>query len=366
VDAIPPPPPSAPTPYVPQAAPPKAGSKRWLVVGLVVVVLIGVLGGGAAFANASLSSTYSPQRAVADYFSAQRRGDVTGMLANATYLKGNATYAQFFTKQALVAMMSIPQNTAITDVKVVSTADVDASTSRVAVSMTWAGNQRTHAYIVRKDTSRVHYALYNSWRVEIPMVTINVSLPNQPGVILLDSMDMPVGATPTAIQAIEGYHSVTMIYNDFYDTLAQTADGVDSSPTVSFPSKVNSTFTAAAATSIKAALVSCDASVYSDCINHPYQAPSGKYVGFTGFPGYSEIDAYSTWSFAFSSDPTAGMILTVTTEPGKLTASGQCALTMTVDGSKNYNFAGSWTGTVIFKNGTFTTSVNYNCTKVKV
>jgi hypothetical protein len=336
------------------------------VLGIVVVLLIAALGGGAAYANASLSSTYSPQRAVTDYFAAQGRGDINGMLSNATYLKGDAAYTQFFSKQALVAMMSVPQNTAIAGVKVVSAADVDASTSRVAVSMTWAGNQRTHAYTVRKDTSRVHYALYDSWRVEIPMVTINVSLPNQPGVIWLDSMALPAGATPTAIQAIEGYHSVTMIYTDFYDTASQTADGVDSSPTVSFPSKVNATFSAAAATSIKAAFVNCDASVYSDCINHPYQVPSGKYVGFTGFPGYSEIDAYSTWAFAFTTDPTAGMTLTVTTEPGKLTASGQCALTMTVDGSKNYNFAGNWTGTVIFKSGTFTTNVNYNCTKVKV
>jgi hypothetical protein len=47
---------------------------------LAIIVLFG--GGAGAFANASLSSTYSPGRAVTDYLAAMSRDDVTYMLAN--------------------------------------------------------------------------------------------------------------------------------------------------------------------------------------------------------------------------------------------------------------------------------------------
>ena len=332
------------------------------MLGIVVVLLIAVLGGGAAYANASLSSTYSPQRAVTDYFAAQGRGDINGMLSNATYLKGDGADAQFFGKDALTKMLALSQNTAVSDVKVVATLAVDASTSKVTVSMTWAGNQRTHGYTVRKDTSRVHDFFYDSWRVEIPSATVNVSLPNQPGAIEMDGISLPAAGATTAIQVIEGYHSVMMLKTDFYDSASQVVDGADGNATVSFPSKLSASFSAAAATSIKAAFASCDPSSDSYCINHTYQVPSSAYEAFTGFPGYSEIDAYSSWSFTFSSDPTAGMSLVVAPDAGKLTGSGKCAVTMTVDGSSHYNFSGTWVATITYTNGTFTTGVVYNCT----
>lgn len=328
----------------------------------MVLLLIGGLGGGAAFANASLSSTYSPQQAVADYFAAQSRGDLNGMWANATYLTGGVTNAQFFGKDPLAKMLSLSQNKAVSNVRVVSTKAVDVSTSTVTVSMTWAGNQRTHTYLVRKDRSRVHYVFYYSWRVEIPFVTITFTLPNQPGAIEVDGMGLPAGAPPTAIQAIEGYHSVAMLKSDFYDSASQFVDGADGNPTASFLSPVSSSFHDAAATSIKAAFVSCDSSQNSFCVNHAYQVASGHYDAFQGLPGYSEIDAYSTWSFALASDPTAGMTLVVTPDPGKVTAGGKCAVTMTVDGSNHYNFKGSWVATLTYANGTFATTVIYNCT----
>ena len=371
VEAPPPPPTTVPPQYFPppegppatsQSAPRGRGSRRWLVIGIVVVLLLAVLGGGAAYANASLSSTYSPQRAVTDYFAAQGRGDLNGMLSNATYLKGAGADAQFFGRDALTKMLTLSQNTAVADVKVIATLEVDASTSKVTVSMTWAGNQRTHGYTVRKDTARVHDFFYDSWRVEIPSTTVNVALPNQPGGIQMDGITVTANGTTTAIQVIEGYHSVTMLKTDFYDSASQVVDAADGNATVSFPSKVSSSFSAAAATSIKAAFVSCDASSDSYCIDHTYQVPSGHYEAFTGFPGYSEIDAYSNWSFTFSSDPTAGMALVVTPNPGKLTSSGKCAVTMTVDGSSHYNFSGTWVATLTYTSGTFATAVVYNCT----
>jgi hypothetical protein len=377
VDEVIPPPPTAPPDYVPppglvpppatayatpQGAPRQGGSRRWLVIGLVVVLLIGILGGGAAFANASLASTYSPQQAVTDYFAAQGRGDVTGMLANATYLNGDPTYAPFFGNDALAKMVSLSQNTAISHVNVISTKAVDSATSTVTVSMTWSGNVRTHTYIVRKDTSRVHYFFYDSWRVEIPFVTIAAILPPQAGAIEVDGMSLPAGAPPTAIQVIEGYHSVAMLSSDFYDGATQIVYGVDGNPAPTFLGTIKTSFRNAAATSIKAAFLTCDPAQYSDCIDHTYPVKAGYYDALTGFPGYSEIDVYSAWSFAFSSDPTAGMALVVTTAPGKLTAGGKCAVTMTVDGSTHYNFSGSWAATLDYKSGTFTTVVEYNCT----
>lgn len=389
-DAIIPPPPTAPPEYVPPptapaeyvpppsyvpppatayatslAAPRQGGSRRWLVIGLVVVLLIAVLGGGAAFANASLSSTYSPQQAVTDYFAAQGRGDVNGMLTNATYLNGDATYAPFFGKDALAQMLSLSQNKAVSNVNVVSTKAVDASTSTVTVSMTWSGNERTHTYIVRKDTSRVHYVFYDSWRVEIPFVTISVVLPLQAGAVEVDGMALPAGAPASAIQVIEGYHSVTMLSSDFYDAATQIVYGVDGNPAPTFLGTIKTSFRDAAATSIKAAFLTCDPVTYSDCISHAYVVRAGYYDALTGYPGYSEIDAYSNWSLAFSSDPTARMALVVTTEPGKLTASGTCAVTLTVDGSSHYNFSGRWAATLNYKSGTFATVVNYNCTSAQ-
>lgn len=364
-DYVPPPsytPPPATAPTAPQGAPRQGGSRRWLVIGIVVVLLIAILGGGAAFANASLSSTYSPQRAVIDYFAAQSRGDVNTMLSNATYLKGDATYAPFFGKDALAKMASLSQNKAISNVNIVSTKAVDASTSTVTVSMTWSGNERTHTYIVRKDTSRVHFVFYNSWRVEIPFVTIAVILPPQAGAIEVDGTGLPAGAPPTAIQVIEGYHSVTMLGSDFYDAATQIVYGVDGNPAPTFLGTIKTSFRDAVATSIKAAFLTCDPATYSDCISHTYPVRAGYYDALTGYPGYSEIDVYSAWSFAFSSDPTARMNLVVTAQPGKLTASGTCAVTLTVDGSSHYSFSGSWAATISYANGTFATVVNYNCT----
>src|SRR4029077_14952223 len=94
-----PPPMSAPMPMPPAFAPPQAarkGGRRGLLIGAIVAVfLILVLGGGAALANASLSSTYSPKAAVSDYFAAQARGDVDGMWSNATYMNGGGSDSLF-------------------------------------------------------------------------------------------------------------------------------------------------------------------------------------------------------------------------------------------------------------------------------
>jgi hypothetical protein len=154
---------------------------RLLVIGLVVVLVLGGLGAGAYLANASLSSSYNADRAVTDYFAAQKRGDVHGMMSNATFLRGDGSFIDMFGEGALSAMMGVPQNLDVQNVKVTSTRVIDDSTRGVTVSMIWNGAQRSTDYVVLKDPARVHYALYYSWRVQIPYVTITVVLPRQGG-----------------------------------------------------------------------------------------------------------------------------------------------------------------------------------------
>src|SRR5262249_35063148 len=161
-------------------------------------IFLVLLGGGAALANASLSTTYGASRAVTDYFAAMSRGDVSYMLANANYPKGAGGPS---------AMMALDQNRAISDVKVIATSDLDSNTSKVSVSLTWAGKSTSETYIVHKDPSRKHYVLYSSWRIDIPSSTISVSLPPQGGSIGIDGV---YDQSTSAIQAIQGYHAVSM------------------------------------------------------------------------------------------------------------------------------------------------------------
>ena len=52
---------------------------RWLLIALGILMAILAVDGAGVAANAALSSLYSPQRAIADYFAAQSSGSVSGM-----------------------------------------------------------------------------------------------------------------------------------------------------------------------------------------------------------------------------------------------------------------------------------------------
>src|SRR5215510_5023805 len=262
----PPPPPSEPPPYAPAteprpAAPPpgRGGIMRPLVIGVTAVVVLAALAGGAAFAHLSLTSTYSPQKAVADYFAAMGRGDVDGMMSNATFLSSEGSDTNFFGKGAVTAMMAAGQNRRITDVRVGSPQTVDGSTSSVKVTVGWAGVSRILEYKVRKDPARAHFLFYDSWRVEIPFTTINLTLPNQAGVVQVDGIALQASPAKKA-DVIQGFHTVAMQATDFYPARSMVVDGVGKSPDVTFPSDLSASATAAAAAAIKAAFGSaaCD------------------------------------------------------------------------------------------------------------
>jgi hypothetical protein len=360
-----PPPTAAPMPMPPTFAPPpaaKKGGSRGLLIGAVVaVLLILVLGGGAVLANASLSSTYSPKAAVSDFFAAQARGDVNGMWSNATFMSGGGS-DNLFSKDAVTAMMATDKNKAISNVSVTSTQDLDSSTSKVSVSMAWSGTQITHTYTVTKDTTRVHDLFYYSWRVVIPAQAITVTLPNQPGDVQVDGISV---ASPSSVQVIQGYHTVKMLATDIYDEVSETANASDGGANASFTSQVGQGAFKAASDSVNKAFANetCDASKYFDCPNHKYTVPAGYYDTLPAAGG--DIRANSSWTIVFNGDPTTGMKLIVTTDAGKVTASGTCAMTLTVDGNRTYQFTGSWTGTLTFSSAGVASDIVENCDSTK-
>ena len=362
----PPPPAYAPYPAYPPPAKPRRTGRLLLIIGLIVVLLIGAGGAGAVLANASLTSTYSAEKTVADYLAAQKGGNSAYMLANANYLRGDGSYSQYFEAGGLDAMLAIPQNKDITNVNVASTTVVDSNTRTVNVTMTWAGHHVVRAFTVHRDPDRVHFGFYNSWRIDIPFAVITVTLPNQPGSIAVDGLTLPQGAIKD-IQVIQGFHKVTMASTDFYDSASQDADTIDGGATVVFPSTISATATAAAKATIKKAFNACDAATNADkaCLGRTYTAANQPgFIYYFSLPGYGEVD-YTKYVLSLTSDPTTNMKLVVGTDAGKVNASGTCAYTMTVDGTRKYYMKGTWTATLTMSGGTFGYNLIYFCLKAK-
>jgi hypothetical protein len=281
------------------------------------------------------------------------------MTSDATFLSDDSASSQFFTKDGVTAMLTADQNKQISNVKVGSASTVDDSTDSVSVTLSWGGTSRNLTYKVRKDSSRVHYLFYPSWRVQVPFTTITLTVPNQGGTVQVDGLSLPANSKKT--EAIQGFHSVTMQATDFYSANTQVADGVDGSPIVAFPTDLSSSARAAAASSIKAAYgnVTCDVTKYFDCPNHRYTVKAGYYDVLPAAGG--DIRANSWWSLAFVGDPTTSMKLMVSTTSGQVDASGICGMTLTVDGKSTYNFVGDWTGRLTWSGGAFSSDVTINC-----
>ncbi len=351
-------------PSVELATPAPKRQRRKLPIALAAGgVLVVLLGACAIVANALLSQTYSAQRAVHDYFAAQARRDVDGMLANATFLRGEGSYSDFFGKTALEAMMTLPANSDLHDVKLTSVRDVDSSTKAVTVSMTWNRVARTETLTVRQDTSRVHWLLYPSWRVEIPSILINVKLPNQPGVVSLDGIPAPA-ANQTAIQSIRGFHKVTMLSTAFWREASQDVDAVDSSPTATITGTITQSAIDQASAVVRDTFSTCDPSKYDGCFNHTYSAPNNKFIWYFTLPGYGDV-AYTKYIDALTNDPTVGMKLTVEAEAAKVSVSGTCTETMTVDGSRHYQLKGDFSGTLTWTGSGFGSDLTWNCERAK-
>jgi hypothetical protein len=341
------------------AAPRAKPSRRTLMLALLAAGLL-ILGIGAFVANSVLSESYSARRAVQDYFNAQSHRNVDGMLANATFLRGEGSYGVFFDKTMLEGMMQLPANSAISNLQITSVRDADSDTKSISVSLTWNGTKRDETLAVRKDTSRMHWLFYPSWRVQIPFSTIDVGLPNQAGRISIDGVDTPPGANQAELETIMGYHLVAMAGTDILDSASQTVGALSPDASVTFEAKLNAAALDSAKNAIVDAFNNCDPAKYDDCINHTYKAPDSNYIYYFDAPGYGQIN-YASYRYAILGDPTTGMKLTVEKDTGKVSVSGSCARSLTVDGSRHYSFKGTYTGTLTWEDGGFNSDIYGDC-----
>ena len=357
--------PPAPPPTDLVAPPPTPTPKRRrlpLVLGAVAVLVI-ALAAGAVAANASLSQTYSASQAVQDYYAAMAHRNADGMLANATFVRGDGSYGDFFARPALLGMLALPANSDIHNVKVTSDRRIDGSSRSITVSMTWNGKQRSETLTVRKDPSRVHWLFYPSWKVEIPATHIHIKLPNQTGLVSLDGI-LGSSDNQATLQAVPGYHRVDMAETTLYDASRADVEAADPSANVTLEGKIRASALDAAQASVKDAFNNCDVAKYDDCLNHTYSAPDRNFIWYFKLPGYGNVN-YLKYVYTMVGDPTAGMKLTVESETGKLSVIGSCATLLTVDGSRRYNLKGSYTGTLTWTGGGFTSDIVGSCDEAK-
>jgi hypothetical protein len=364
--ATPPAPPAPKAPPVADVATPTPTRKRRrrlpLVLGAVGVIVI-ALAAGAVLANASLSQTYGASRAVQDYYAAMAHRNADGMLANATFVRGDGSYSYFFAKPALQGMLALPANSDIHNVKVISDHPIDGSSRTVSVTMTWNGKESSETLTVRKDPSRVHWLFYPSWKVEIQATHIHIKLPNQAGFVSLDGILGP-SENQTTVQAVPGYHRIDIAATTLYEGSRADVEATDASASVTLEGKIRASALDAAQVSVKNAFNNCDVAKYDDCLNHTYSAPDRNYIWSLKLPGYGNVD-YATYVYTMVGDPTAGMKLTVESETGKLSVSGTCATLLTVDGSHRYNLKGDYTGTLTWTGGQFSSHIVGGCAEAK-
>jgi hypothetical protein len=349
------------SPVPPSAA--KAGGRRrrWPLIAGLAGVLVLALAGGAVAANSALSQTYSPQRAVADYLAAQQRDDARAMWAGAAYARGDGSYALLFDQTALRTMMQIPENSKLGDVRIISTRQLDSGRREVAVNLVWNGVPRALTLTVNKDPNASHWLFYPSWKVEIPYSTISITLPNQPGPIRIDGIGLPAGASQTSIQVIQGFHEVTMVESALLDQASQKVDAVGSTP-ISLPGTISKAATVAAADAVRYGFSHC---ITTDgCFDHTYTAPNNNFIYYMPLPGYGDVN-YTKYVITLTGDPTATMKLTVLADTGKVSVSGPCTSTFTIDGRRQYSLKGDFSGTLTLNGTTFDSDLGWDCATAK-
>jgi hypothetical protein len=347
----------------PPAAPTRRSPRRmaFMLAGVGLAVVILVLAGAAA--NAALSQTYSARQAVLDYFGALARRDVDGVLANASYQRGEGAYSAFFGRPAIQGMLKLPANSDIHNVRITDNRGIDGSTRSVTVALTWNGSERSLAYTVRQDPARTHWLFFHSWRVEIPSNLIRVTQPNQPGNVLLDGIPTSTEGS-TAIQAVPGFHRVSMDSTTLWDTATKDVDAVESNAAVTLDGTIRASALDAARQAVKEGFNSCDAAKYAGCFNHTYPAPDRNFIYYFTLPGYGNVD-YAKYVVALRDDQTADMKMTVQADSGKVSVSGTCRETITVDGSRKYSLKGDWNGTLTLNGGGFDSDVTWRCDLAK-
>ena len=324
-------------------------------LGLLAVILI-VAG---ALASASLSQTYSARQAVLDYYAALAHRDADGVLANASFVQGEGSYSAFFGKPAIKGMLQLPANSNIRNVRITDDRAVDGSTRSVTVSLSWNGSERSQTLSVRQDPAQSHWLFFHSWRAQIPSSLIHVTLPNQPGNVLLDGIPTTTEGR-TAIRAVPGFHRISMDSTTIWDSASQDVDAVDTSASVTLAGTIRASAIDAAKQAVKDGFGSCDAAKYDGCFNHTYKAPDSNFIYYFKLPGYGNVN-YTRYVVTLRDDQTADMKMTVGADNGKISVSGTCRETMTVDGSRKYSLKGDWNGTLTWNGSGFDSDLTWDC-----
>jgi hypothetical protein len=331
--------------------------KAFILAGIGLLAVILVVAG--ALGSASLSQTYSARQAVLDYFGALAHRDADGMLANASFQRGEGSYSVFFTKAAIQGMLRLPANSDVRNVRITADRPIDGSSRSLTVAMTWNGNQRSETLTVRQDLSQSRWLFFHPWRAEIPSTLIQVTLPNQPGDVYLDGIQT-TSAGRTAIRAIPGIHRVSMDSTDIWDNTSRDVNGIDSPATVTLDGTIKASALDDARQAVKDGFNNCDAAKYDGCFNHTYSAPDSNFIYYFKLTGYGNV-SYARYVDTLRDDPTADMKLTVQADTGKIAVNGTCRETITVDGSRRYTMKGDWSGTLTLSGGAISSDLTWDC-----
>jgi hypothetical protein len=152
--------------------------------------------------------------------------------------------------------------------------------------------------------------------------------------------------------------------NDLYDRISLDADVIDGDASLALPSAISQTGLALAAKHVNEAFLACDAKKWNDCPNHLYHAPNRPgWTYFWTLPGYPRI-VYTTYKFTLTSAATLNPNLVVSNDSPKVSISGGCRFTLTVNGSQRYFFKGTWTGTLdVTDGGMNNATIVFRCEK---
>lgn len=337
--------------------PPGRQPRRRPIIGaLSGLLLVAAAVGG----NLALSGTYSSQRAVIDYLTAQSRGDVDGMWAGGLFQGGEGAYHVFFTREALAATMNQPANRRLSGIKVLGVRHLDGNTDAVTTSFYSNGSQVTTDFRVVKDPSRMHLLFYPSWRVVPQPATIDFSYPNQGGAITIDGIALPDSAG-SSVSVIAGVHQVVMSGNPILKDVSQTVDA--SLPSLSgsatLTDSLNPMAMDAARKSVRDAFGACDASKDDYCPGHTYNAPNDGAQYFLNLPSGHVF--YSRYTVALAGDPTADMAISFDNTDGHLSISGTCTTTLSTDRGKVVPHSGTYDGKLVWDGAKFGSEVSWTC-----
>ena len=330
--------------------------KVWRALCAAAVVLV-VLVGVAAAANAKLSDAYSPLRVVQEQFTAQARGDVQTMWRDSMFETSGASERALFSQHALEAMMAIPDNRKLSGLSHGAVRTDGSGTAHVDVKYALNGTPRSRTIELRQDAGQRHYLLYPAWRVVIPTAQVTVTVARHQQVLRIDGIDVNWSSAP--ISVMTGIHKVEVLPTTMLAGASQVIDATSGSAALSLPAQLNAEARAAAAAEVTRAFNSCDAATNDSCFGHVYQAPRDDYVYFLKVPGTGDVE-YTQYVYNLKGDPTTAMAITVSNDPGVVLVHGECNTELVTDDSdtgqhRAIPHAGTFDGRLNWRNGTFRT-----------